>query len=54
MAGFNENTRVKFPALMHLTRIGYTYHALKELALDPETNIAKDLFYRQIKNSILN
>ncbi len=49
MAGFNENTRVKFPALMHLTRIGYTYHALKELALDPETNIAKDLFYRQIK-----
>lgn len=31
MAGFNENTRVKFPALMHLTRIGYTYHALKEL-----------------------
>lgn len=49
MAGFNENTRVKFPALMHLTRIGYTYHALKELDLDPETNIAKDIFYRQIK-----
>lgn len=22
MAVFNENTRVKFPALMHLTRIG--------------------------------
>ena len=43
MAGFNENTRVKFPALMHLTRIGYTYHALKELDLDPETNIAKDM-----------
>lgn len=49
MAGFNENTRVKFPALMHLTRIGYTYHALKELDLDPETNIAKDIFYRQIR-----
>ena len=49
MAGFNENTRVKFPALMHLTRIGYTYHALKELDLDPETNIAKDIFYKQIK-----
>lgn len=49
MAGFNENTRVKFPALMHLTRIGYTYHVLKELDLDPETNIAKDIFYRQIK-----
>lgn len=49
MVGFNENTRVKFPALMHLTRIGYTYHALKELALDPEKNIAKDIFYRQIK-----
>ena len=34
---------------MHLTRIGYTYHALKELDLDPETNIAKDIFYKQIK-----
>lgn len=49
MAGFNENTRVKFPALMHLTRIGYTYHALNNLNLDPETNIAKDIFARQIK-----
>ena len=49
MAGFNENTRVKFPALMHLTRIGYTYHALKELDLDPETNIANDIFASQIR-----
>lgn len=50
MAGFNENTRVKFPALMHLTRIGYTYHTLKDLNLDPETNIAKDIFLRKIKD----
>lgn len=49
MAGFNENTRVKFPALMHLTRIGYTYHTLKDLNLDPETNIAKDIFFGKIR-----
>lgn len=50
MAGFNENTRVKFPALMHLTRIGYTYHTLKDLNLDPETNIAKDIFSQKVKD----
>ena len=35
MAGFNEDTRVKVPALMHLTRIGYTYRSLHSLHLDP-------------------
>lgn len=50
MAGFNENTRVKFPALMHLTCIGYTYHTLKDLNLDPETNIAQSIFTRKIKD----
>lgn len=44
MAGFNENTRVKFPALMHLTRIGYTYHALKELDLDPGDKYCQGYF----------
>ena len=28
MSGFNEDTRVKIPALMHLTRLGYTYRSL--------------------------
>lgn len=50
MAGFNENTRVKFPALMHLTRIGYNYHTLKDLNLDAETNIAQTIFTRKIKD----
>ncbi len=39
MAGFNEDTRVKVPALTHLTRIGYTYRSLHSLHLDKDTNI---------------
>lgn len=49
MAGFSEDTRVKIPALMHLTRIGYTYRSLHSLHLDPETNIDTDTFTRKIK-----
>lgn len=48
MAGFNEDTRVKIPALMHLTRIGYTYRSLHSLHLDPETNIDTDTFARKL------
>ena len=46
MAGFSEDTRVKIPALTHLTRIGYTYRPLHSLHLDPETNIDVDTFGR--------
>ena len=49
MAGFSEDTRVKIPALMHLTRIGYTYRSLHSLHLDPETNIDTDTFTKKIK-----
>ncbi|MDL2235949.1 DEAD/DEAH box helicase family protein [Christensenellaceae bacterium OttesenSCG-928-L17] len=49
---FNENTRVKIPALIHLTRLGYQYLSLKDNAvksqLDPETNILIDIFRQQI------
>lgn len=49
MAGFNENTRVKIPALTHLTRIGYTYRSLHSLHIDSQTNIDIDTFALKLK-----
>lgn len=49
MAGFNEDIRVKIPALTHLTRIGYTYRSLHSLHLDPETNIDTATFSQKLK-----
>ncbi len=41
----NENSRVKIPALVHLTRLGYQYLSLKNYSgrICPETNIFIDL-----------
>ncbi len=38
---FNENTRVKIPALVHLTRLGYGYRSKNDIrdTLDKQTNI---------------
>lgn len=44
MAKFNEDSRVKIPALLHLTRLGYGYLSLKEVAWDPRHNIFPDIF----------
>ena len=43
----NENSRVKIPALVHLTRLRYDYHSLKQYngRICPETNIFKSLFW---------
>src|SRR6266700_1722369 len=48
---FNENTRVKIPALIHLTRIGYIYFSLKDknYTIDPDTNILTNIFVQQIR-----
>jgi type I restriction enzyme R subunit len=48
---FNEDTRVKIPAIVHLTRLGYTYISLRDNPheFDPETNIIKDIFATQVK-----
>lgn len=46
---FNENTRVKIPALIHLNRLGYQYLSLKKAKWDPETNIFIDIFKESIK-----
>ncbi|MDR1033161.1 MAG: DEAD/DEAH box helicase family protein [Bifidobacteriaceae bacterium] len=49
---FNENSRVKIPALVHLTRLGYNYLSLKDATvksqLDSETNILTNIFKKQV------
>tara|TARA_B100000989_G_scaffold14453_1_gene9621 strand:+ start:599 stop:3646 length:3048 start_codon:yes stop_codon:yes gene_type:complete len=41
---FNEDSRVKIPAIIHLTRLGYDYISLKNNNWDPSTNIFTDIF----------
>lgn len=45
---FNEDTRVKIPTILHLTRLGYTYLSLKEAQWDEETNIFPAIFRESI------
>lgn len=42
----NENSRVKIPALIHFTRLDYSYLSLKQYkgGICPETNIFKSIF----------
>jgi type I restriction enzyme R subunit len=40
---FNENTRVKIPALIHLERLGYKYVSLKTSTWDRDTNIFTEI-----------
>lgn len=51
---FNEMTRVQMPALVHLTRLGYTYYGrifedMADTVYDPDNNILKDVFVAQFK-----
>lgn len=43
---FNENSRVKIPAILHLTRLQYRYISLQQVEqqMDSETNIYKESF----------
>lgn len=41
---FNEDSRVKIPAILHLMRLGYQYLSLKGQSWDLDTNIFPDLF----------
>ncbi len=41
---FNEDTRVKIPTVLHLTRLGYKYLSLKDNKWDEATNIFTDVF----------
>jgi len=46
---FNENSRVKIPALIHLEKIGYKYLSLKTLKYDPESNVAVDILSESLQ-----
>jgi type I restriction enzyme, R subunit len=45
---FNENTRVKIPAILHLTRLGFTYLSLKGATWELGNNIFSDFFQESI------
>lgn len=45
---FNENTRVKIPAILHLCRLGYKYLSLSNAKKDEGTNIFTDIFFESI------
>lgn len=50
---FNENTRVKIPAILHLCRLGYQYLSLQSFKRDEGTNIAADIFKETIQRNLL-
>ena len=45
---FNENTRVKIPAILHLCRLGFEYISLSQAKRDESTNIFTDIFIESI------
>lgn len=45
---FNEDSRVKIPTILHLTRLGYEYLSLKDANWDIDTNIFTDIFLKSI------
>lgn len=47
---FNEDSRVKIPSILHLTRLGYNYLSLKNAVWDKETNIFTDIFLKSIQD----
>lgn len=46
----NENSRVKIPAIAHLTRLGYIYRPLKQYKgeICPDTNIFRGLLHSAV------
>lgn len=54
MSKFNEATRVQMPAMVHLTRLGYSYFGkinedMAGSVYDPDTNILTDVFKLQFE-----
>jgi type I restriction enzyme R subunit len=45
---FNENTRVKIPAILHLCKLGYKYLSLSTIKPDENTNIFTELFTQSL------
>lgn len=55
MSKFNEATRVQMPAMVHLTRLGYSYFGkinedMAGSVYDPDTNILTDVFKQQFEH----
>lgn len=54
---FNENSRVKIPAILHLNRLGYEYLSLRDATFDEKNNIIlTDIFKENVLriNSLKN
>ena len=54
MSKFNEATRVQMPAMVHLTRLGYSYFGkinedMADNVYDPDTNILINVFKQQFE-----
>ena len=45
---FTEDSRVKIPSILHLTRLGYDYLSLKNAVRDEDNNIFTDIFKQSI------
>lgn len=45
---FNEDARVKIPAILHLVRLGYQYLPLRSATWDERTNIFPDVFFAAV------
>lgn len=45
---FNENSRVKIPAILHLLRLGYSYISLKGVNTHAATNIFEEVFIKSL------
>ena len=46
---FSEDSRVKIPAILHLTRLGYDYLSKEDATWDEKTNIFPQIFLENIK-----
>jgi type I restriction enzyme R subunit len=46
---FNEDSRVKIPAILHLCRLGYEYLSLKSAKWDERTNVFTDIFSESLR-----
>ena len=46
---FNENSRVKIPAILHLMRLGYTYIPISQQLRREESNIFEDIFIESLQ-----
>src|SRR5690606_38401556 len=46
---FNEDSRVKIPALLHLTRLGYQYIQQNKHTREEQTNIFSEIFFESIQ-----